>query len=108
MKPSIKLLLLASAVAFAGSASAAETTNGVAAATSDPASVNYNAEYEKCGMLPGSDQAACHDAVGMRSPVSNRPSASNAAIGSLQSADKCAQLNESDRRDCLLNDKAGD
>ena len=82
MKPSIRLLLLAGAVACSGSTLAAEMS-----------SINYQAQDDKCGTLPGSDQAACHDAVGMRNSASNQSSASNPAIGSLQSADRCAQLN---------------
>jgi len=58
-------LLLSGALAFAGAALAHGTSS--ADVTAAP-NTDYNAQYEQCKQVPGSDQARCHDTVGMRPP----------------------------------------
>jgi hypothetical protein len=103
MRSPITLLLLSGTLAFAGAAFA-QTSTGVTITTEQP-TVNYKAEYEKCKTLPGSDQAVCHDVVGMRSADIDREGVPTEEMGSLQSGERCERLSMDARRDCLLNDK---
>jgi hypothetical protein len=103
MKSPITLILFSGAFAFAGAAFAATSTE-VTVTTEQP-TVNYKSEYEKCKVLPGSDQAVCRDSVGMRNSDIDREGVPTEEIGSLQSGDRCERLSMDARRDCLINDK---
>jgi len=103
MRSPITLMLFSGALAFAGAAFA-ETSTEVTVTTDQP-TVNYKAEYQKCTVLPGSDQAVCKDSIGMRPSDIDREGVPTEEIGSLQSGDRCERLSMDARRDCLLNDK---
>ncbi len=106
MRSPITLALLAGAFAFAGAASAVTAATDVTVTTNQP-TIDYKARYKECSTLPGSDQAVCHDAVGMSESEVDRTGVPTEETGSLQSRDKCELLSPDARRDCLLNDKAG-
>jgi hypothetical protein len=112
MRASMTSVLIAGAFALAGAGSAAfaATETAVTVTTdnqSTSASIDYKAEREKCKTLPGSDQARCLDQVGVTTYGGEREGTATAEMGSLQGRDKCEQLNPEDRRECLINDKAG-
>jgi len=67
---------------------------------------DYNAQYEQCKQVPGSDQARCHDTVGMRPPEIERRGLPDDRMASLQNGDRCDLLNGDARRDCQRSDKA--
>ena len=103
MRSAMTTILLSGALAFAGAAFAHGTTS--ADVTAAP-STDYKAQYEKCKLLPGSDQASCHDAVGMRRSDVDRRGLPDDRMASLQNGDRCDRLNSDARRDCQLSDKA--
>jgi len=105
MRSPITLMLLSGALAFAGAAFAQTSTDVTVTTTTSEPTVNYKAEYEKCKVYPGSDQARCKDIVGMRNSDIDREGVPTEEMGSLQSGDRCEQLSMDARRDCLLNDK---
>jgi hypothetical protein len=96
------LLAFAGALTFAGAAYANTYATHASASPTD-----YKAAYEQCKLAPGSDQARCKDAVGMRAADADRTGIATTQMGSLQSADRCKQLYGDDQRTCLMNDKAG-
>lgn len=111
MRLSITSVLVAGAFALAGASStawAAETEVNVTT-TGDQTStvIDFKAEREKCKALPGSDQARCFDQVGVTAYSGEREGSVTAEMGSLQGRDRCDRLNPEDRRECLINDKAG-
>jgi len=99
----MRTILLSGALAFAGTAFAHGTTS--ADVTAAP-SADYKAQYEQCKQLPGSDQASCHDAVGMRRSEIDRRGMPDDRMASLQNGDRCDRLNSDARRDCQMSDKA--
>ena len=109
MKSSLTSVLVAGALALAGSSAIAATDTSVSVTTGDQTtstSIDYKAERERCKTLPGSDQARCMDSVGITTYRGEREGTVTAEMGSLQS-DKCDLLSPEDRRDCLLNSKGG-
>jgi len=103
MRSPMTTLLLSGALTFAGAAFAHGTAS--ADVTVAP-STDYKAQYEQCTKLPGSDQARCHDAVGMRPSEIDRHGLPDDRTASLQNGDRCDLLNRDARRDCQLSDKA--
>ena len=103
MKSPMTTILLAGSLAFAGAAFAHGTASDDV--TAGP-HADYKAQYEQCKMLPGSDQARCHDAVGMRRSEIDRRGLPDDRMASLQNGDRCNLLNGDARRDCQLSDKA--
>ncbi|HZI84005.1 MAG TPA: hypothetical protein VFF44_08820 [Casimicrobiaceae bacterium] len=107
MRSQITLALVAGAFAFAGAASTVAAETDVTVTTTNQPTIDYKARYKECSMLPGSDQAVCHDAVGMSHSEIDRTGVPTEETGSLQSGEKCEMLSPDARRDCLINDKAG-
>jgi azurin len=102
--------LIAGTLALAGSSAFAATQTAVTVTTGDQTTytaADIKAERDKCKTLPGSDQARCMDSVGITTYSGEREGTVTDDMGSLQSRDKCDLLRPEDKRECLINDKAG-
>jgi len=109
MRSPMASVLVAGALALAGSSTFAATDTTVTVTTGDQttySTVDIRAERERCKTLPGSDQARCLDQVGVTAYDGGREGTVTSDMDSLQS-DKCDLLRPEDRRECLLNDKGG-
>jgi hypothetical protein len=109
MKASISYALMAGALALAAVTPAAMAATGDEAASTGNQGIDYKAEYDKCAKLPGSDTARCKDAVGMRAATEeDKTGTSLEGVGTPKAQDKCALLNGDAKRQCLINDNAGE